>query len=83
VESILYICPLNTQIRERMGHKSKEFILKSKLKYAILDKETNKVTILYTQKAVTTLFNVSRRTIYRGLPIQNDRYIVYNITNVP
>jgi hypothetical protein len=62
-----------------MGQK----ILKSRLKYAVLDKETKKISIYHLQKDVANLFKVSRKTIYRGLPYENDRYIVYNIANVP
>lgn len=62
-----------------MGHK----ILKSKLKYAVLSKETNKISIYHLQKDIADLFNVSRKTIYRSLPYENDKYIVYLIQNVP
>lgn len=65
-----------------MGHKTKDLILKSKLKYAVLNKETKIVTIYHYQKDVANLFNVSRRTIYRRLPFENDKYIVYFIINV-
>ena len=62
-----------------MGHK----ILKSKLKYAVLNKETNKISIYHLQKDVANLFNVSRKTIFRNETYQNDKYIVYLIENVP
>jgi hypothetical protein len=62
-----------------MGHK----VLKSRLKYAVLNKETKKISIYHLQKDVANLFNVSRKTIYRGLPYENDSYIVYLIANVP
>lgn len=62
-----------------MGHK----ILKSKLKYAVLNKETNKISIYYLQKDVANLFNVSRKTIFRNETYQNDKYVVYLIENVP
>ena len=62
-----------------MGHK----VLKSKLKYAVLNKETNKISIYYLQKDVANLFNVSRKTIFRNETYQNDKYIVYLIENVP
>jgi hypothetical protein len=62
-----------------MGQK----ILKSKLKYAVLNKETQKISIFHLQKDVADLFNVSRKTIYRGLPYENSKYVVYLIANVP
>ena len=66
-----------------MGHK----ILKSKLKYAVLDRETKKISIYHLQKDVANLFNVSRKTILRNIDkykmYENDKYIVYLITNVP
>lgn len=62
-----------------MGQK----ILKSKLKYAVLNKETQKISIFHLQKDVANLFNVSRKTIYRGLPYENSKYVVYLIANVP
>ena len=65
-----------------MGHKTADKILKSRLKYAVLNKETQIITIFYTQIEVADLFGVSRRTIYRGLPYENDKYIAYSITNV-
>ena len=66
-----------------MGHK----ILKSKLKYAVLDRETKKISIYHLQKDVANLFNVSRKTILRNIDkykmYENDKYIVYLIANVP
>mgnify|MGYP003453036283 FL=1 len=79
----MYICPSNTQIRLIMGHK----ILKSKLKYAVLNKESKTISIYHLQKDVADLFNVSRKTILRNINeykmYENDKYIVYLITNVP
>ena len=62
-----------------MGQK----ILKSRLKYAVLNKETQEVRIYHLQKDIAELFGVSRKTIYRTLPYENDKYIVYLISNVP
>ena len=62
-----------------MGHK----ILKSKLKYAVLDKENKTISIYHLQKDVANLFNVSRKTLFRNKTYENDKYIVYLITNVP
>lgn len=79
----MYICPLNTQIRINMGHK----ILKSKLKYAVLNKENNTISIYHLQKDVANLFNVSRKTILRNInkhkTYENDKYTLYLIANVP
>ena len=66
-----------------MGYK----ILKSKLKYAVLNKESKTISIYHLQKDVADLFNVSRKTILRNINeykmYENDKYIVYLITNVP
>lgn len=65
-----------------MGHK----ILKSRLKYAVLNKQTKKVDIIHLQKDLSTLFKVSRKTIYRKLEqqkLENEVYIVYLVRNVP
>ena len=71
------------EIRLIMGHK----ILKSKLKYAVLNKESKTISIYHLQKDVVDLFNVSRKTILRNINeykmYENDKYIVYLITNVP
>ena len=66
-----------------MGYK----ILKSKLKYAVLNKESKTISIYHLQKDVADLFNVSRKTILRNINeykmYENDKYIVYLVTNVP
>ena len=62
-----------------MGYRSKDYILIKKLKYAVLDKKTNILSILPTQKSVTEMVKVSRSTIYRGLPYENSEYAVYSI----
>ena len=66
-----------------MGHK----ILKSKLKYAVLNKENNTISIYHLQKDVANLFNVSRKTILRNInkhkTYENDKYTLYLIANVP
>ena len=66
-----------------MGHKTVDYMLKKRIKYAVLNKETQKVSIFTFQKDVADLFNVSRKTIYRELPYQNDKYIVYIVDSVP
>ena len=66
-----------------MGHK----VLKSRLKYAVLNKESKGISIHHLQKDVANLLNVSRKTILRNINeykmYENDKYIVYLITNVP
>lgn len=66
-----------------MGHK----ILKSKLKYAVLNKETKVISIYHLQKDIASLFNVSRKTILRNIKdhkmYENDKYIVYLVVKVP
>jgi DNA-directed RNA polymerase specialized sigma subunit len=66
-----------------MGHKTMELILKSKLKYAVLNKETQLITLYYLQKDISDLLGVSRRTIYRGDNLENSKYKVYLVTKVP
>ena len=71
------------EIRLIMGHK----ILKSKLKYAVLNKESKTISVYHLQKDVADLFNVSRKTILRNINkhkmYENGKYIVYLVTNVP
>jgi len=66
-----------------MGHK----VSKSKLKYAVLNKENNTISIYHLQKDLVNIFNVSRKTILRHLSknkmYENSKYIVYFISNVP
>lgn len=66
-----------------MGHK----ILKSKLKYAVLNKESKGVSVYHLQKDIANLFNVSRKTILRNIDkykmYENDKYIVYLVVSVP
>jgi phage regulator Rha-like protein len=66
-----------------MGHK----VLKSRLKYAVLNKETKGISIYHLQKDVADLFNVSRKTILRNIKdhkkYENDKYIVYLVVKVP
>lgn len=58
-------------------------ILKTRLKYAVLNKETQKIHILHLQKDVADLFGVDRKAIYRKMPYENSKYIVYFIASVP
>lgn len=66
-----------------MGHK----VLKTKLKYAVLDKEKKQISIYHLQKDIADLFNVSRKTILRNITkhktYENTKYIVYLIVKVP
>ena len=45
-----------------MRHKDTTKVLKRGLKYAVLDKNTNKITIYRLKSVVATLLNVSTRT---------------------
>lgn len=65
-----------------MRHKDNKKVLKRALKYAILNKETNNITIYRFKTQVSEVVNVSTRTLLRGLPYENDKFIVYLITNV-
>lgn len=65
-----------------MRHKDTTKVLKRGLKYAVLNKETNKITLYRFKTQVADLLNVSTRTLDRSIPYKNDKYEVYLITNV-
>lgn len=65
-----------------MRHKSTKKILVRALKYIVIDKETNKTTIYRFKTQVSDSINVSTRTLDRGLPYENSKFIVYLVSNV-
>ena len=65
-----------------MRHKDTTKVLKRGLKYAVLDKNTNQITIYRFKTVVATLLNVSVRTLDRNKTYENDAYIVYLVANV-
>ena len=65
-----------------MRHKDNTKVIKRGLKYAVLDKESRKVSIYRFKNQVADLLNVSTRTLDRKIPYENERYIVYLISNV-
>lgn len=65
-----------------MRHKDTTKVLKRGLKYAVLNKETNKITIYRFKIQVADLLNISTRTLDRKIPYENDKYKVYLIANV-
>ena len=65
-----------------MRHKETTKVLKRALKYAVLNKETNKMTIYRFKTQVSEVINTSTRTLDRGLPYENNQFIVYLISNV-
>lgn len=65
-----------------MRHKDTTKVLKRGLKYAVLDKKTNQITIYRFKTVVATLLNVSVRTLDRNKTYENDAYIVYLVANV-
>ena len=65
-----------------MRHKDTTKVLKRGLKYAVLNKKTNKVSIYRFKTVVATLLNVSIRTLDRHTTYENDDYMVYLIDNV-
>ena len=65
-----------------MRHKDNQKVLKRALKYAVLDKQNNKITIYRYKTQVATLLNVSTRTLDRQITYQNERYVVYLVSNV-
>jgi hypothetical protein len=65
-----------------MRHKETTKVLKRALKYIVIHKPTNKVTIFRFKTQVSDLINVSTRTLDRGLPYESIEYIVYKVSNV-
>ena len=65
-----------------MRHKNTNKVLIRALKYAVLNKETNKMTIYRFKTQVADAINVSTRTLDRGIPYENTSYKVYLIANV-
>jgi hypothetical protein len=65
-----------------MRHKDTTKVLKRGLKYAVLNKNTSKVTIYRFKTQVSEVINTSTRTLLRGLPYENNQFIVYLISNV-
>ena len=65
-----------------MRHKDNNKVLKRALKYAVLNKETNKVVIYRFKTQVADLLNVSTRTLDRQIPYENSSFIVYEVSNV-
>lgn len=65
-----------------MRQKNKQKVLKTALKYAVVNKETKKVSICRYKTQVANLINVSTRTLDRQIPYENDNFIVYSISNV-
>lgn len=65
-----------------MRHKHTTKVLIRALKYIVINKETNKTYIYRFKTQVADLINVSTRTLDRGLPYQNNKFIVYLVSNV-
>jgi len=57
-------------------------VLKRGLKYAVLNKESKKISIYRYKTAVADLLGVSIRTLDRSIPYETDKYIVYFVSNV-
>ena len=65
-----------------MRRKNNTKVLKRGLKYAVLVKETNTISIYRFKTDVATLLNVSTRILDRKIPYENDYFIVYLVSNV-
>lgn len=65
-----------------MRHKFKTKVEKRALKYAVLDKNTNTISIYRFKTAVSDLIGVSTRTLDRTIPYENEKYCVYLVANV-
>lgn len=60
---------------------NKKYTLKQ-LKYAVLNKETNKLTIFRYKNKVADYINVSTRTLDRSMPYENRQFLVVKVSNV-
>lgn len=65
-----------------MRHKTPTKVKIKHLKYAVLNKNTNNVTIYHFKKSVADTIGVSVRTLDRNMPYKNDAFEVYLIANV-
>lgn len=65
-----------------MRHKDSKKILKRALKYAVLNKETQKITLLRYKTQVSALIGVSTRTLDRKIPYENSSFGVFEVENV-
>jgi hypothetical protein len=65
-----------------MRHKDNTKVLKRALKYAVLDKKTNKITLYRFKTTVAELLNISTRTLDRYIPYETNDYNVYLVANV-
>lgn len=55
---------------------------KEYLKYALLDKTTQKVEIYRYKKDVSNKMGVSTRTLDRNMPYETEKYIVFPVKEV-
>ena len=65
-----------------MRQKENKKVLKRALKYAVINKQTNKVTIYRFKTQVASLLNISTRTLDRNNPYITNDFEVYFISNV-
>lgn len=65
-----------------MRHKDSKKVLKRALKYAVLNKETQKITLLRYKTQVSNLIEVSTRTLDRKIPYENNSFGVFEVENV-
>lgn len=65
-----------------MRHKDSKKVLKRALKYAVLNKETQKITLLRYKTQVSNLIGVSTRTLDRKIPYENNSFGLYEVENV-
>lgn len=65
-----------------MRHKDSKKVLKRALKYAVLNKETQKITLLRYKTQVSALIGVSTRTLDRKIPYENNSFGVFEVENV-
>ena len=65
-----------------MRHKDTTKVLRRTLKYAVLSKKTNKVSIYRFKTVVAGILNISTWTLDRIIPYETNDYIVYLVANV-
>ncbi len=63
-----------------MGHSKKVKI--SRLRYAVLNKETNKINLFFLKTHVANYLGVNKKTIYRNINYKNQKFEVYEVKDV-
>jgi len=65
-----------------MRHNKRVDTFKAAIKYAVLNKTTNKVAVCRFKTQVAALIGVSTRTLDRNINYSNEQYTVYLVGSV-